>query len=138
MSSTPEHQIRALIADDRPWTRAGLRALLATRPEIALVGEATDGREVLALVERYRPDVVLLDVRMPNLDGLEATRRIKARWPEMRVVVLSMHAAYRSEALAAGANRFLVKGGPIRQLIETVLGLNGNESAEDTRRPGDA
>ncbi len=120
----PDQRTRVLIADDRPWARAGLRALLATRREIEVVGEAANGQEALALAEKYQPDVVLLDVRMPVLDGLEATRLIKARWPKIRVVVLTMHAVYRSEALAAGADQFLVKGGPSKQLFGAILGSN--------------
>ncbi len=118
----PGQRIRVLIADDRLWARAGLRALLATRPEIEFVGEAADGREALGLVEQLRPDVVLLDARMPVLDGPEAARLVKARWPETRVVVLTIHAEYRSAALDAGADRFLVKGGPIRELLEALSG----------------
>ncbi len=120
----PDQRSRVLIADDRLWARAGLRALLATRRDIEVVGEAADGRVALALVEKLQPDVVLLDVRMPVLDGLEATRLIKARWPGIRVVVLTMYVAYRSEALAAGADRFLVKGGPSKELFEAILGSN--------------
>ncbi len=123
----PDQRSRVLIADDRLWARAGLRALLATRREIEVVGEAADGRVALALVEKLQPDVVLLDVQMPELDGLETTRLIKARWPGIRVVVLTMHAAYRSEALAAGADRFLVKGGPSKELFEAILGSNAHD-----------
>ena len=115
-------RIRVLITDDRPQARAGLRALLATRSGIEVIGEAADGQEALGLVARHRPDVVLLDARMPVLGGPEATRLIKARWPGIRVVVLSMHAAYRREALAAGADRFLVKGSPSHQLFDAVCG----------------
>jgi hypothetical protein len=74
-------QCRVLIADDRPRSRSGLRALLDLRPEIAVVGEAADGREAVRLAEELRPDVVLMDVKMPVMDGLQATRIIKERWP---------------------------------------------------------
>ncbi len=122
MSSTPERRIRVLVADDRRWARAGLRAILSTRSEIEVVGEAGDGREALALVEKHQPEVVLLDARMPVLDGIEATRHVKTTRPEVRVVVVSMYSSYRSEALAAGADRFLVKGGQVGQLFEAILG----------------
>ncbi len=130
MSSKPVRRVRVLIADDRLWARAGLRALLSTRPEVEVVGEAADGREALELVEVQRPDVVLLDAQMPVLDGLETTRLIKARWPETRVIVLTMHAAYRSEALAAGADRFLVKGAPTTQLFEAVLSSDHHQGSD--------
>ena len=122
--------MRVLIADDRPRSRDGLRALLATVrlsahgeawPEVEVVGEAADGEEAVRLVEECRPDVVLMDVRMPAMDGLEATRFIKGRWPEVKVIVLTMYATYRAEALAAGADAFLVKGCPAEELLEAIL-----------------
>ena len=90
-------------------------------PEIEIVGEAADGREAVRLVEECRPDVVLMDARMPRMDGLEATRLIKDRWPELKVIVLTMYASYRADALAAGADAFLVKGCPAEELLEAVL-----------------
>ena len=134
MSSKPVRRIRVLIADDRLWARAGLRALLSTRAEVEVVGEAADGQAALELVGTQRPDVVLLDAQMPVLDGLETTRLIRARWPETRVVVLTMHSAYRSEALAAGADSFLVKGGPTTQLFEAILGSSDHKGSDVTAR----
>ena len=115
-------QARVLIADDRPRSRSGLRAVLALRPEIEIAGEAADGQEALRLVEEYRPDVVLMDARMPVLDGVEATRLIKERWPEVRVVVLTIDASCRADALAAGADAFLVKGCTAEELLAAIAG----------------
>ena len=112
--------IRALIVDDRPRSRQGLRALLDTCPEIDIVGEATNGQEAVYLVEQVRPDVVLMDARMPVMDGLEATRQIKVKWPEVNVIVLTLYNAYRTRALAAGACVFLVKGCPSEELLQAV------------------
>jgi DNA-binding NarL/FixJ family response regulator len=111
---------RLVIADDSPHARHGQRALLATQPRIEVVGEAADGKEAVRLVEKNQPDGVILDVRMPGMDGLEAARRIKNRWPEIKVVVLSMYAAYREEALANGADVFLVKGCPVDELLNAI------------------
>jgi DNA-binding NarL/FixJ family response regulator len=113
--------MRVLIADDRPRSRQGLRALLATQLEIEVVGEAGDGREALQLVEESRPDAVVMDARMPTMDGLAATRTIKEQWPDVRVVVLTMYSSHRREALDSGADAFLVKGCPPEELLEAIL-----------------
>lgn len=115
-----EQRIRVMIADDRPRSRSGLRALLSGWPAVEVVCEATDGQEAVELVEQHQPDVVLMDVWMPVLDGLEATRLIKSKWPGVKVVVLTMHALYRAGALAAGANSFLLKGCPSEELLAAI------------------
>jgi DNA-binding NarL/FixJ family response regulator len=113
---------RVLIADDNVRARLGLRVLLSLRPDIEVVGEAADGLEMVNTMRDQQPDVVLMDTRMPLLDGLEASRQIKDQWPGVRIVVLSMDAAHRAEALAAGADRFLVKGSPTEELLAAILG----------------
>jgi DNA-binding NarL/FixJ family response regulator len=132
---TTKQHIRLLIADDAARSRDGLRALLGTlrlkrwaddaQPEhareVEVVAEAADGREAVRMVEQFQPDVVLMDARMPVMDGLEATRLIKDRWPEVKLVVLTMYRAFRTEALAAGADAFLVKGCPPDRLLEAIL-----------------
>src|SRR5512144_2913472 len=120
--ATVNGRIRVLLADDEPRARQSLRALLTTQPQVLLIAEATNGREALDQVSRYHPDVVLLDVRMPELDGLAATRQIKARWPRTRVIVHSMYPEYREEALAAGADAFVVKGDPPDELLRLISG----------------
>lgn len=115
--------VRVLIADDHPCSRKGLRALLATSSEIEVVAEATNGREAVQLAEEYQPDVVLLDARMPVMNGLEVTRHVKNNWPDIKVVLLTMYKNYLSEALAAGVDAFLVKGGPIDKIWEAVFAL---------------
>lgn len=119
---------RLLIVDDRPQSRDGLKALLATCPEVVIVGEAAEGGEAVHLVQECSPDVVLLDVRMPGMDGLEATRVIKHRWPLVRVVVLTIYASCRADALAGGADAFLVKGCPTEELLSAISPLRGRPS----------
>jgi DNA-binding NarL/FixJ family response regulator len=116
-----EQQVKVLIADDRHTTRQGLRALLALVPQVEVIGEAKDGGESLRLVSERRPDVVLMDMQMPVMDGVEATRRIKKQWPEVRVIVLTMYARYRDQALAAGADAFLLKDGAADALAGAIL-----------------
>lgn len=106
-----QNPIRVILADDHALVRAGIRALLERLPGVEVVGEAGDGREVLALVKQHRPDVVLMDVSMPGLNGLDATDRIAKEYPEVRVIVLSMHEneEYCWRALKAGAAGYLLK-----------------------------
>jgi DNA-binding NarL/FixJ family response regulator len=114
--------LRILIVDDQERARQGLKALLATWPRIEIVSETADGREAVQLVEEFQPDLVLMDAKMPVMDGAEGTRLIKERWPDIRVVVLTMHASYRADALVAGADAFLIKGCTAEELLETILG----------------
>ena len=102
--------VRLLIADDRSRTRRALRALLAAHAGYEVVGEAEDGEEALAPVQELQPELVVLDVRMPHLDGIAATAAIKARWPGIRVVVHSLATEHRADALASGADAFVPKG----------------------------
>ena len=114
---------RVLIADDSVRARDGLRALLTTRPEIEVVGEASNGQDAVRLVAECRPDVVLMDLHMPVLDGIQATLLIKQQWPAVTVVVLTMYAVDQSAALAAGADAFLIKGNAPDRLL-AALGVD--------------
>ena len=113
-------QRRVLVADDQRSTRRGLHALLNLFPGVEWVGEAADGCEAVDLAKERRPDVVLIDVCMPAMNGIEATRRIKSQSPEVKVIVLTMYDEYQAEALAAGADVFLVKGGPSEALQSAI------------------
>jgi DNA-binding NarL/FixJ family response regulator len=114
--------IRVVLVDDERLLRAGFRMILRAETDLEVVGEAADGREAVDAVERLRPDVVLMDIRMPRLDGLEATRQIVARGAGARVLVLTTFDldAYVYSALAAGASGFLLKDTPEDQLIGAI------------------
>ena len=116
-----EQRVRVVVADDCPHSREGFRALLDLWPRIEVIGEATSGREAVQLVKACRPDVIVMDVQMPVLNGLEAAQIIKGNWPETRIVVLTSYVGYRAAALAAGADVFLLKGCPTEDLIEALL-----------------
>jgi DNA-binding NarL/FixJ family response regulator len=113
---------RVLIADDNPQVRQELRTLLPLAGDIAIVGEAGDGQEAIRLARVLRPDVVLMDLEMPVLDGYEATRQIKAGSPSCRVVALTVHdyEAARQKASQSGVDIFLVKGGSVETLVQAI------------------
>ncbi len=114
--------IRLIIVDDSLPARHGLCAILAESPGIEIVGEASQGLEALSLFEEVQPQAALMDVRMPVMDGVEAARRIKQRWPRTRVVLISMYADREDEALEAGADAFLVKGCQAEELVAAITG----------------
>ena len=97
--------------------------MLDTFPEIKAVGEAADGRGAVRLVSTVQPDVVLMDVEMPGMNGLDATQLIKASWPRIVVIVLTIHSSHQMEAFAAGADAFFSKGAPTDELVEAICRL---------------
>jgi two-component system, NarL family, response regulator NreC len=123
-------KIRILLADDHTVTRAGLRALLERQPNIEVVGEAEDGRKLVELAESVSPDVAIVDVAMPNLNGIEATRQIVAKHPRVSVVILSMYSdeTYVMRALEAGARAFLLKDSAIADLMRAVEAVSQQKS----------
>ena len=114
--------IRVLLADDQALVRSGFRMILEARDDVEVVGEAEDGAEAVALVRSLRPDAVLMDVRMPRLDGIEATRRIVASGAETRVLILTTSDLdeYVYAAIRAGASAFLLKDVEPEQLVDAV------------------
>jgi DNA-binding NarL/FixJ family response regulator len=123
--------IGVLIADDQPLVRAGLRMILEVEPDIDIVGEAADGNEAVAEAGRTEPDVILMDVRMPNLDGLEATRRIvRSRQSGSRVLILTTfdRDAYVYEALLAGASGFVLQDIAPEQLVDAIRVIANGEA----------
>jgi DNA-binding NarL/FixJ family response regulator len=118
----PAKQITIALADDHKVVRQGLRAVLEAEPDFHVIGEAGDGLEAIRVVERLRPDVVILDMMMPGLHGLETARQVRKCSPKTHVVVLSMHAdeAYVIEALKNGAAAYVVKDASADDLIKSV------------------
>ena len=111
-----------LIADDQALVRVGLRKILESEPELAVVGEVGDGEDAVAAARRLRPDVVLMDIRMPVLDGIEATRRIVRAQPGARVLILTTFGldGYVYDALRAGASGFMLKDAPPEEIVAAV------------------
>ena len=117
-----ELMVRVLLADDNAQFRGVLRRLLERDPEITVVAEASNGAEAIVLVEEHRPDVVLMDVSMPNLDGVEATYELKGRFPDLTVLMLSIgNKQQEIEAgLAGGAAEYLIKGAPATEIVDAI------------------
>ena len=123
-------RVRILLADDHTLVRQGLRKVLEDRPEWEVVAEASDGREAVRLAEQHHPDVAILDVAMPLLNGIEATRQITRRVPATRVLILSMHAdeAYVTQILQAGATGYLLKESADVDLMQAVSAVSAGKS----------
>jgi DNA-binding NarL/FixJ family response regulator len=128
-------KIRILIADDHTLLRNGIRALLEDQPDIFIAGEAEDGREAVRLVELLRPNVVLMDISMPLLNGLEATRQIKRDHPEVNVLILTMydHEEYFHEVLNAGASGYIIKKAAASELVAAIRAVYHGEAVLSPR-----
>lgn len=122
--------IRILLADDHTLVRAGIRSLLESLPDVEIVGECEDGREAVALVEKHSPDVAVLDIGMPGLNGIEAARRISATSSRTRIVMLSMHTepTYVRQALEAGASGYLLKSAAASELPLAIRSVMRGET----------
>lgn len=122
--------VRVVIADDHPMVRYGLRAVLGTHERLTLVGEAANGRELLDVVAQTKPDVVVTDLHMPDLNGAAATRQLLEGRPNLGVLILTMHDDDESvfEAMRAGARGYLLKGADRAELVSTVLALARGET----------
>ncbi|HEU5318991.1 MAG TPA: response regulator transcription factor [Chloroflexota bacterium] len=122
----PAGRIRVLIADDHSIVRAGVRMLLEAQPDMDVVGEAADGREALTLARQVQPDVVLMDITMPRMSGLDATREVLRASPRTRVLVLTMHGTdeYFFRLLDAGASGYLLKEGAPADLVAAVRAVH--------------
>jgi len=125
-----DRPIRVVVCDDHTILREGVRVLLESQPDMVVVGEASDGEEAVTVVDQLRPDVVLMDIAMPRVDGLEATRRIRDRHPDIRVLILSMHEdeEYVFPILEAGAGGYVPKKTASTDLVNAIRTVARGES----------
>ena len=121
---------RIVIADDHQIVRQGLRTLLEKEPDMQVVGEAEDGRQTLSMVREFIPHVVVMDVKMPNMNGIEATRQIHSELPQVKVIALSMYSdsGYVTNMLRAGASGYLLKDGAFEELAQAIRLVTSNRS----------
>jgi len=130
---TMAEMTRILLADDHVMLRQGTAELLRREPDLIVVGEAGDGQEAVALAGKLQPDIVVMDVRMPVLSGIEATRRIREAWPSIQVLVLTAYEddQYVFSLLQAGASGYLLKTAPISDLVRAIRQVRAGESPLD-------
>jgi len=128
---------KVLIADDHRVVIEGIKSLLKGRPQFRVVGEAVDGAQALDLAESLRPDLVVMDISMPGLDGVTATRRIKRRFPRIQIIIYTMHADDRFivELLKAGISGHVLKGGAVSDLLEALEAVRRGETFFTSQTP---
>ncbi len=124
-------EIRLVLADDHAVVRSGTRELLEQEPDLKIVGEASNGEEAVRMAQELQPDVIVMDVRMPKMSGVEATRRIKTESPGVKVLVLTAHDddEYVFALLQAGANGYLLKTAEIEELVRAIRTVSAGQSA---------
>lgn len=115
-------QIRLALVDDHSLVRDGIRALLSVIPTVTVVGEAENGATAIEMVEHSKPDLLLVDINLPDINGLELTRKLRDRYPSLKVLVLSMHDSkeYVSESLRSGASGYVLKNAPSREIVAAI------------------
>ncbi len=130
--------LRLLIVDDDARTRRALAAFLGTRDGMTVIAEASDGKEAIRSIRAQPPDVVLLDVRMPVMGGIEAARLIRRGWPKVKVIILTMYEDSRVQVHAIGVDAFMLKGGSVEDLVETIRSVAAppRKRPEGTRQEG--
>jgi DNA-binding NarL/FixJ family response regulator len=128
-------EIKVIIADDLRSTRRAIRAVLSFEPRILILGESANGEDAIQMVGEKQPDLVLMDVHMPVLDGIKATQVIKTSWPYIKVVVYTVFPGYQEEAYRAGADYFLIKGSPGTTPTQIILSFFPLKAAIGPDRP---
>ena len=124
-----KQKLNVLLADDHKLLRAGLKLLLQRNPDFAVVGEAADGEQTLQLYQQLEPDLLLLDLSMPKMDGLDCLREIKSRWPDAKVIVLTMHEDenYIKQAMQAGAAAYVHKSAADTDLFKAIEAVQAGQ-----------
>jgi len=118
--------IRIILVDDHPVVREGLRSILSSFPEVIVIGEAGSGREAIEVARELKPDVLVMDISMPEMSGIEATTTLRRELPEIKVLALSMHEnlAYIKQSLAAGARGYILKDAPPKELVQAIVNVH--------------
>jgi YesN/AraC family two-component response regulator len=119
-----DKMLRLIIVEDSLPARRALKAVISLQTGFSVIAEASNGQEAIHCVSEHIPDIVLMDMRMPVMDGMDATHVIKERWPQIKIVILTMYSDSRPDAVTAGADAFLVKGCPIEEMASTLRALN--------------
>ncbi len=135
-----ENKNRILIVDDNPILREGLKSVLSHYPAFEIAGEAGDGLEAIESVDKSHPDLVLMDLSMPRMDGLAATREIKKKWPATKILVFTVHKTpeYLTAILEAGADRYLIKDSSQTELIQSIQDIMDGKQGFNTSIVGEA
>jgi len=120
-----------MVVEDSSRARHALSACISLHAGIQITAEAANGLEAISKIKNRPPDIVIMDMQMPVMDGLETTKIIKKRWPKVKVIVLTMYQNFRSEALSAGADAFLVKGCSMTELISTVYTVSQGKTTDN-------
>ena len=115
--------IAVMIVDDNSQARRALASCLSHQPGVRIVAQASNGLETIRLIPAHMPDIIVLDMFMPIMDGLETTKIIKEKWPKIKIVILTMYPDYQYEALASGADAFMIKGDPFQHLMDSIRSL---------------
>jgi DNA-binding NarL/FixJ family response regulator len=116
-------KFRILIVDDSASFRKGMRALLEIQADMEVIGEAPNGSKAMEMVEELQPDIILLDAQMPEMTGVAVARQVKRRWPQTKILLLTMYSDYRSKAIEAGADAFVTKGIPPENMVSLIRGI---------------
>ena len=121
-----DEKLRLMIVDDNPHARKALSAFISTQDWLKVISEASNGDDAVRKIRDQRPDMILMDIQMPVMDGLKATQIIKEHWPRIKVVILTIYADYRLQAKQVGADAFLVKGCSMEEMTSTIRSLSLN------------